>query len=117
MNKHLSYRLSHKKEISLRNREANQKLKAEVLEHYGKECNYCGITDIRALQVDHINDNGADERRKLGLTTFAGVIFYRWLRKQGWPDGYQILCANCNVIKQYEVHTKRLREAVISSPS
>lgn len=82
------------------------KLKNEVLSVYGRngkpECVQCGFSDIRALCLDHINDNGAEERLKLGSKNIAGTRFATWVRKQGFPKGYQTLCANCNLIKEIE---------------
>jgi hypothetical protein len=84
------------------------RLKLDVFEHYavdGKiKCGRCGFEDIRALTIDHIENNGADERRRLfGHRMCAGTTFYRWLRKNDYPkNGYQILCFNCNIIKKHE---------------
>lgn len=82
------------------------KLKRDVFSHYGRdgrvECMDCGFNDIRGLCIDHILNNGADERRSIKNKLFAGKNFYRWLRDNGYPVGYQILCANCNLIKEIE---------------
>lgn len=68
---------------------------------YGTSCAVCGIDDIRVLQIDHVEDDGNVERALLGDYKFAGEKFYRWLRARGWPDGYQTLCANHNLIKHF----------------
>jgi hypothetical protein len=74
-----------------------------VMVHYsGSEqpfCKQCGYSDIRALQLDHINNDGYINRRK-GIK--AGHAFYSWLIKNGFPDTVQVLCANCNHIKEIE---------------
>jgi len=85
-------------------------LKLEALEHYGKVCRRCGFSDIRALQIDHVADNGAEERKSLGGQNFSGHRFYRWLKVQGWPEGYQTLCANCNAIKCVEARERKRAE-------
>jgi hypothetical protein len=86
------------------NVEERRRLKIEVFSHYsdGKMCcAKCGYSDIRALALDHINNNGADERRRLfGRRYYAGTTFYRWLRQHDYPEGYQVLCCNCNWIKK-----------------
>ena len=88
-------------------REANRSSKARfkhiVLSHYsgsnGKpRCVRCGFEDIRALTIDHIAGNGAQEKREKG----TGEKFYYYLRKHGFPEGYQTLCANCQFIKRVE---------------
>lgn len=77
-------------------------MKLTVLNHYGKQCKHCDFDDIRALQIDHINDDGAEERKSLGGKQISGWRFYDILIKRGLPEGYQTLCANCNNIKQWE---------------
>lgn len=79
----------------------NLRLKSLVLGHYSnnkQECAYCGFDDIRALSIDHINGGGLAHRREIG--TNAG--FYRWLRQENYPEGYQVLCMNCQFIKRIE---------------
>ena len=87
-------------------RNERQNLKFQVISHYSNDkikCVQCGFGDIRALEVDHIDNNGAEERKRLfGSRMCAGTTFYRWLRQNNYPEGYQILCANCNRIKQFE---------------
>lgn len=55
-------------------------------------CRWCGHADMDVLQLDHIDDNGAGNRK--------GRDFYRWLIKHDYPSGFQVLCANCNTKKQ-----------------
>jgi hypothetical protein len=93
------YRSTHRKELRRKQNENRAALKLEALEKYGRVCAVCGFNDPRALQIDHVENNGSEERRKLGGQGFAGWQFYRWLKSQGWPEGYQTLCANHNIIK------------------
>jgi len=61
----------------------------------------CGFADIRALSIDHIDGGGNKHRRFLGFGLFgAGQKFYSWLKKEGYPEGYQTLCMNCQWIKR-----------------
>lgn len=72
--------------------------KLQVLSHYssGKcACVHCGEEDIVCLTIDHINGGGSAHRRRIGSH------FYAWLIKQGYPDGYQTLCMNCQFKKKY----------------
>ena len=71
--------------------------------HNGKiECKYCGITDIDVLVLDHIEDNGAEHRKQIGISgrSSAGTGTYEALKREGYPKGLQVLCANCNTKKQ-----------------
>ena len=71
-------------------RAERERLKAEVYAAYGNECAGCGLTEKACLTIDHIHDNGAEERKRIG----TDII--RWLRRHGFPkDDYQILCHNC----------------------
>lgn len=69
-------------------------IKERVFAHYGLECVCCGESEIVFLTIDHMNNDGAEHRREIGR---SGIRFYRWLTKNGLPDGYQTLCFNCNV--------------------
>ena len=75
-----------------------RRLKLEVLSHYGgARCVCCGEIGLAFLSIDHVLGNGAEHRRALGLTGFK---FYRWLKQQGFPAGYQVLCMGCNWAKR-----------------
>lgn len=69
------------------------KLKVEVLGHYGSECACCGESDIRFLTLDHVDGGGTEHRRSIGG---GGTAMYREIRRLEFPDGYQVLCFNCN---------------------
>lgn len=73
-------------------------LRNTVLEKLGGVCVKCGFSDTRALQIDHINGNGAAERRLLNHHTKA--FLHAVLLDEG--EKYQLLCANCNWIKRHE---------------
>jgi len=89
-------------------REYREALKEEVLSVYGTNCVVCGFSEVDALQIDHINNDGFSERSKLGGQKFSGTKFYEYLKKNGWPEGYQTLCANHNAIK-YAEYRRSLR--------
>jgi hypothetical protein len=71
-------------------------LKLEVLKAYGEVCQCCGESIQVFLTIDHINNDGAIHRKQIG---YGGSQFYSWLRLQGFPSGYQVLCRNCNWAK------------------
>lgn len=70
-----------------------RKLKAETFDVYGGKCACCEEAEITFLCIDHINNDGASHRREVGHTLAS---MCRWLRDRGYPDGYQVLCFNCN---------------------
>lgn len=75
------------------------KLKAKVMAAYGGKCNCppCGETIVDFLCIDHLNNDGAKQRKILGLP--SGRAFYRWLVNNNYPPGFQVLCCNCNLSK------------------
>lgn len=75
----------------------NLKLKQRVLDAYGGVCACCGDDFIGRLTIDHKDDNGASHRRSLGSK--GGSSFYHYLVVNGFPPGYQVLCASCNLSK------------------
>jgi hypothetical protein len=71
--------------------------KMEVMTHYSKgspRCSCCNEWQIVFLAIDHIKGGGCTHRQKIKVS--AGHGFYVWLKKQGYPDGYRVLCHNCN---------------------
>lgn len=77
------------------------RIKYEVFAHYSKgepKCVHCGEEDLLVLCIDHINGGGTQERKRINQGGGAG--FYLFLRKNDYPDGYQVLCANCNLRKE-----------------
>lgn len=70
------------------------KIRDAVFTAYGGYvCACCGERNDQFLTIDHIDGCGGAERRRQGL----GQSFYAWLRKNGFPPGFQVLCYNCNL--------------------
>ena len=84
-------------------RRCNQNRKIEVLSHYGKDghlqCCWPGCleTDLDVLTLDHVNNDGAKDRIA-GRATGTG-LYYR-VRNDGFPVGFQTLCANHQLKKE-----------------
>jgi len=68
---------------------------------YGGQCACCGISDLIFLNIDHVDGHGAEHRRGTQTGRSGGVQLYLWLRRSGWPPGFQVLCWNCNSAKHY----------------
>ena len=79
--------------------ETFRKHKEAVYAAYGGYvCACCGETEPLFLSVDHINNDGYAARKR-GEHGSGGRVYY-WLCKQyketgSWPEGFQILCMNC----------------------
>lgn len=60
--------------------------------HYGERCVWCGEADKQKLQFDHVNEDGGTHR---AAEPSASSLAY-WLVKNGFPEGFQVLCRKCN---------------------
>jgi hypothetical protein len=78
-----------------RQKEEALSLKLEVMQFYGGKCSNCGEGQLEFLCIDHENGKGNKHRASL-VGNGAGERIYRWLKKSGYPAGYQVLCFNCN---------------------
>ena len=61
----------------------NNKRNMAIIEYYSQgtnECKCCGEKEMEFLTINHIDNNCAKH-------------------KEGYPEGYQILCMNCNMSK------------------
>lgn len=73
-------------------RNYQHRLKDDVLAAYGGPiCNCCGETNKILLTIDHLENNGMQHRRAIKT-----LYIYPWLKKNGFPPGYQVLCFTCN---------------------
>jgi hypothetical protein len=68
-------------------------LKEVVYNHYGNKCACCGETTEEFLTIDHINNDGAKQRKVIGRKM---QNMYLWIIGNDFPDEFQILCWNCN---------------------
>lgn len=89
-------------------------IKLGILKHYSQgrmACARCGYNNPDALFLDHIDHNGGEQRKQLfGSVNGGGTRFYIWLFKEGLPPGFQVLCANCNWLKEIERRRDARRE-------
>lgn len=80
--------------------------KSPVFDHYGHECTCCGTSE--RLTIDHVNGDGKAHREQL---RGGSPALYRWLIKNDFPEGFQVLCLRCNQSKSNGDHC-RLDHAV-----
>ena len=68
-----------------------QKVRAFML--LGGKCYECGDNRMQTLELDHVNNNGAEERRKFGrANAMIKEVFKR-------PFDFQLLCGSCHNLK------------------
>ena len=91
----LSTRFPHRiyEEDKYGNIDSNFKRKVIALQIYSNgtmKCALCGCDDIDILCIDHINGGGYAHKKKYN----SPIV--RWLRKNKYPNGFRVLCLNCN---------------------
>lgn len=77
-----------------------QKRKMKALEYYSggtPECNCCGEKEQKFLSIDHIDNDGNRHRK----SDPSAIAIYAWLKKHNYPNGFQVLCFNCNLSKAF----------------
>ena len=60
------------------------------------QCAICGCDEYGRLCIHHPDNDGTAHRKALGINGGGGVAFALWLRKNGYPSGYGVLCNRCN---------------------
>jgi hypothetical protein len=92
------YYLKNKEKLRELHRKRLMDARIEVINLLGGKCVICGFSDIRALQIDHINGGGCKERNEFREQ------YYIKIKKKilAGSKEYQLLCANHNWIKRYE---------------
>lgn len=73
-------------------KQSHTRIKELIFAQYDNRCNHCGHKDPRVLQIDHIYGGGRKERSK--LKPWGSRV-----RVLKHPEDYQLLCANCHVLK------------------
>ena len=79
-------------------RKTNRSARADALAALAPMvCRSCGYdADVRALQIDHVNGGGVKEHRKIGSQGISQRVLTH-------TEDYQLLCANCNWIKRFDM--------------
>ena len=94
-------------------------LKMEFIIAYGGYCQCCGEDKIELLTVEHIRNNGHN------LIYDSNIIqLILILKVKGWPEGYTVLCYNCNLsskgdrpcchTEEYKTYEQKFNTALIN---
>ena len=79
------------------NKERQLRLRKQVVEAYGGRCNCCAESRFEFLAVDHTDNDGAEERKRIK----GNGTLHSYIIEQGFPARYQVLCHNCNLAKSF----------------
>ena len=98
-------------------REKHWRTRVQCLKAYGGGtpfCNCCGVQTLEFLTLDHILDRKNDAGVRVGGDR-VGQNLYSWLIRMGFPEGFRVLCYNCNCsrgARGYCPHELQLDDAV-----
>jgi hypothetical protein len=93
------YHRENRERRNAQHREWLRRIRLETLAAYGGTCACCDEAEPGFLTIDHIDGGGTKHRKELAIP--GGSSFYKWLRQHGYPEGYQVLCYNCNCAKAF----------------
>jgi hypothetical protein len=74
----------------------NRKNREEAIAHYGGKCTCCGESRFEFLAINHKGPRGTGNRQRKSGEHKPGNGFIKWLKRNGWPKDFDILCHNCN---------------------
>lgn len=91
---------AHKEERSVSSKLYKEYCRKDTLLAYGGKCACCGFSDLEKkvlgrsfLEIDKVD--GGHKKLKITLGIVGSV--YSWLKKNGYPKEYRVLCRPCNV--------------------
>jgi hypothetical protein len=103
---------SQKPEAQFQKKESRKNLRMMILSHYSKIisnssvpcCDCCREFEIEFLTLDHIAGrkqmDSEPKLRKMGYSSkLEGDGLLWWIKKNNFPEGFQVLCQNCNFAK------------------
>jgi len=96
----IEYRRSNKRRKYDKDYRYNVKIK--VIEHYSNgtmQCNCCGEKHIEFLSIDHIDCGRLIYGKNKRPNKYYSLQLCLNLIKNNFPEGYQVLCFNCNCAK------------------
>lgn len=74
----------------------------ECIAHYSRgtnKCELCPESRIWVLDLDHINGRDPGERKR-----GAPLHLARYCKKRSFPEGFRVLCRNCNWMEHLRRH-------------
>jgi len=83
-----------KAKFQTRSKLRSREIRLEVIDYYSNgemKCKECGENNIEFLEIDHIDGGGNKHKKEEKYTNL-----YHYLKRNNFPDGYQILCSSCN---------------------
>ena len=89
--KSMDYYNNNREKVISKMAEYRRQARTEAITHYGGKCACCGESRPEFLAIDHINGGGNKHHKEI-----KGMAIGIWLRKHNYPEGFRVLCHNCN---------------------
>jgi hypothetical protein len=86
------------------------KFKAEAINKLGGKCVICGITDLRVLDINHLNGRG-DDKGKFGMDMYSII-----LDGSRALDDLDVRCCNHNRLYEYECGRRAVPTWFVEEP-
>jgi len=91
------YYRKHREKLDAYSNDWRQEKRLEIINELGGQCNHCGENDPIVLDIDHIHNDGAQERKTAKRKNVVSILRAKGIDKQR----YQLLCKNCNWRKEF----------------
>ena len=92
------YTMLNRKKHRISVRSCRAKLRQKCVTLLGAYCAFCGNSDYRVLEIDHINGGGNRHRKNGAMGRYEA---YKDVLKH--PKKYRVLCANCHRIRHFKL--------------
>ena len=101
------YRHDHVEELRAKSYSVRSSIVNGILDYLGAECESCNEKEREFLTVDHIDNDGKDERH-LGSVGWKRKI----LHGKSDPSKYRVLCHSCNLsrYRANPIHHKKIKQ-------
>ena len=102
----VEWRKNNREKSHASSKRSYDKARLIALQYYGgtpPKCACCGESIIEFLTIDHIDGKGAEHRRQIEKEygwKLGGNQLIFWLKRNDYPKGFQVMCANCNFGKR-----------------
>lgn len=96
--KTVKFQKSNPDKVKIYSKQSRLNLKLEIFNHYCNNdicCKHCGLKTVELLTVDHIHGGGNKHKKEVRS-------LYSWIKRNNYPDGFQILCWSCQLRKKTE---------------
>jgi GNAT superfamily N-acetyltransferase len=102
------YRAENKEVLAAKRKIYRDNIIHGIIELLGGECSICGEDNTELLSLDHVHDDGNEERKKFNSITIKRKLLKGELDK----NRYRLLCHTCNVGRYalHPIHQRKIKD-------